>query len=386
MKLIETIVSGSANKEESAEGNSKNIYGSALTLLGVLSVFFMTSCGGGHEEESEDGSIYQVTSPIIKDTVVVQDYVCQIHAISHIELRAQEHGFLEEIYVDEGQYVRKGDLLFQIMPKIYEAEMQMAQAEVDYAEIEYQNTKLLADSNVVSQNQLALVKAKLDKAKAELELAKVHLGFTQIKAPFDGLIDKFHVRLGSLLEEGELLTSLSDNSEMWVYYNVAEAEYLDYKSRVHGDSLFQVKLMMANNHLFEHPGVVTTIEADFNNETGNVAFRATFPNPDGLLRHGETGNIIVETPLKGAMLIPQKATFEVLEKKYVFVVDENNVVHSREIKIAAEMPHIYVVAEGLSESDVILLEGLRKVREDDKIEADFKDPSTVLSHLELYAE
>jgi membrane fusion protein (multidrug efflux system) len=154
--------------------------------------------------------------------------------------------------VDEGQTVKKGQLMFQIMPMVYQAEQQKAQAEANFAEIEFQNTKALADSNVVSKNELALAKAKLDKAKAELGLATTHLGFTEIRAPFNGIMDHFQVRLGSLVDEGDLLTTLSDNSEMWVYFNVPEAEYLDYKSGEDGGSLLKVKLKMANEKLFDY--------------------------------------------------------------------------------------------------------------------------------------
>ncbi len=354
-------------------------------LMGLCALLCNTSCES-KKEEKEEKVTFMVTSPMKMDTTVTKDYVSQIHSISHIELRAQERGYLQKIFVDEGQTVKKGQLLFQITPTLYEAELQSAQAEVNFADIEYQNTKKLADSNIVSPNELAMAKAKLDKAKAELALAKVHLQFTQIKAPFDGIIDRFHVRLGSLVDEGELLTNLSDNSKMWVYYNVPEAEYLDYKSHEKQDSAVKVKLLMANNKLFSHPGVVETIEADFNNETGNIPFRATFPNPDRLLRHGETGNILMSVPLSNALLIPQKATFEVLDKKYVYVVDKDGVLKSREITVAAEMPHIYAVQDGLAEGDKFLLEGLRLVRENEKIHYKFVEPSTVLSQLDLYAE
>jgi membrane fusion protein (multidrug efflux system) len=228
--------------------------------------------------------------------------------------------------------------------------------------------------------------AKLDKAKAEVSLAETHLGFTRIKAPFSGMMDHFQVRQGSLVDEGDLLTTLSDNSTMWVYFNVPEAEYLNFKTHTQKDNMTNVSLMMANNELFPHAGVVKTIEADFNNETGNIAFRATFPNPNGLLRHGETGNVRMTVPLKRALLIPQKATFEVLEKKYVYVVDKDNVIRSREITVAAEMPHIFVVQSGLKKEDRILLEGLRQVRENEKIQPKFQQPTDVLSHLSLYAE
>src|SRR5207344_1092344 len=120
----------------------------------------------------------------------------------------------QHIFVDEGKFVKQGQVMFQIMPLLYKAELQKAEAEAKFAEIEYLNTKQLADSNVVSINELALARAKLDKAKAEVSLAQVHLGFTEIRAPFDGIMDRFQARLGSLIEDGDLLSTLSDNSKM----------------------------------------------------------------------------------------------------------------------------------------------------------------------------
>jgi membrane fusion protein (multidrug efflux system) len=354
-------------------------------FIGLCAALCSTSCNSKKEEKEEDIK-FLVTSPLKKDTTITREYVSQIRSIQHIEVRALEKGYLQNIYVDEGQFVKKGQMMFQIMPLIYNAELQKSQAEADFAEIEYQNTKQLSEKNVVSPNELALAKAKLNKAKAELALAQTHLQFTEIRAPFDGIMDHFQVRLGSLINEGDLLTTLSDNSEMWVYFNVPEAEYLNYKTNVTEENMLKVNLLMANNQVFKYPGVVKTIEADFNNETGNIAFRATFPNPDKLLRHGETGNVEMTIPLRNAIIIPQKATYEILEKKYVFVVDKNNVVHSREITIASEMPDLYVIKDGLSENEKILLEGIRKVKEGDKIEFEYESPKTVIPKLKVYVE
>ncbi len=357
----------------------------SLMFMGLCALLCYTSCKT-KDEVKEEETKFIVTSVLKKDTLTTREYVCQIHAIQHIELRALERGYLQKIYVDEGQVVKEGQMMFQIMPALYQAEQQKAQAEANFAEIEYLNTKALADSNVVSKNELAMAKAKFDEAKAKLLLASVHLGFTEIRAPFSGIMDRFHVRQGSLLEEGDLLTILSDNSKMWVYFNVPEAEYLDYKSHLTKDSLIKVNLLMANQQKFEFPGVVETIEADFNNETGNIAFRATFPNPKALLRHGQTGNILMTAPIKNALLIPQKATFEILEKRYVFVVDKDNVVRQREITVSAEMPDIYIVKSGLKENEKILLEGIRKVKDKDKITCEYEEPNKVFQHLKVYVE
>ena len=353
-------------------------------LSGLIALLFGSSCESAKEAESHD--TFSVTSPILMDTSTTKEYVCQIHAIQHIELRALESGYLQHIYVDEGQYVEKGQLMFQILPIQYKAELQKAQAEANYVEIEYENAKILADSNVISPTQLALVKAKYEKALAELELASVHMGFTEIRAPFSGLMDRFHVRQGSLLDEGDLLTTLSDISSLWVYFNVPEAEYLDYKKSLRKDSVMKVSLRMANDEIYSHIGEVKTIEADFNNETGNIAFRATFSNPDQLLRHGETGNVVVSVPLKHSLIIPQKATFEVLDKKYVYVVDKDHILKARMITIDTEIPDLYILKDGLKEGDQILLEGLRKVKENDHIEFVYHDPADVIAHLQLHAE
>ncbi len=356
-----------------------------LINLGVFALLFNISCDNEHKEHKEE-STFLVTSPIQKDTVLISNYVCQIKSARHIEIRSQEKGYLQHIYVDEGQLVKEGELLFQIMPNLYDAELQQVQAEAKIAEINYLNTKTLADSNVVSQNELALAKAEFEKAQAAVKLSQTHLNFTQIRAPFDGLTDLFEVKLGSLIDEGELMTNLSDNSEMWVYFNVPEAEYLNLKTKISKENAIPVRLLMANNELFDQVGELCTIEGDFNNETGNIAFRATFKNPTGLLRHGETGSVQLTNPIKDALMIPQKATFEILDKKYVFVVDKDDIIRTRQVTVEAELPHIFIISEGLNVEDKILLDGLRKVKENDKIKYEFEDPETVISNLELYSE
>ena len=351
--------------------------------LGATCCF--TSCTEKKEEKEEQIKLL-VTTALHTDTTVTKEYVAQIHAYQHIEVRALEKGYLDKIFVDEGQTVKKGQAMFQIRPAIYRADLQKSEAEANYVDIEYKNTKSLADSNIVSKNELALSKAKLNKARADVALAQTHLQFTSIAAPFTGIMDHFRARLGSLVDEGDLLTTLSDNSKMWVYYNVPEAEYLAYKEHLKGDSTLHVKLMMANNEVFKYPGIVKTIEADFNNETGNIAFRATFPNPNALLRNGETGSVLMTVPLNNVLLIPQKATLEVLEKKYVYVVDKNNVVHQREVTIGAEMPELFIITGGLTKTDKFLLEGIRKVKDGDKISYTYESPSKAISQLKVHSE
>jgi len=246
-----------------------------------------------------------------------------------------------------------------------------------------QNTKILSDKNIVSKNELALSQAKLDEAKADLALARVHLSFTEIRAPFDGTIDRIRFKQGSLIDEGGLLTSLSDNRSVYAYFNVGESEYLDLKSRMNANSKPIVSLLLANNQPHKYKGTVETIESEFDNNTGNISFRAKFPNPELLLKHGETGKVQMVVPLRHALIIPQKATYDIQDKTYVYVVDQNNVVKSREISIQNRLPDLYVIGSGLSEGDKILLEGVQNVRDDDKIQYKYVDSKEIINNLQL---
>lgn len=358
-----------------------------LVLLAGLSLalFYQTSCKSKAEEKQEVAH-YAVTSPLTVDTSFTKEYVSQIRSVRNIEIRAQEKGFLQNIYVDEGQYVKAGQVLFRIMPKFYEAELQKAEAEAKAAEIELQNTRTLVEKNVVSKNEQAMAEAKLEQARAEVSLARLHLSFTEIRAPFDGTIDRLPKKLGSLIDEGELLTSLSDNSQMFAYFNVSEPEYLEYQTNIKTRGSSKVSLLLANNKPLSAKGEVEVIESEFDSETGNIAFRARFPNPDRLLKHGETGKVLMTLPLKNALIIPQKATYEIQDKIYVFIVDKNNTLKSRLLTIAGELPDIYVVESGLSADDKILLGGVQKVKDDDRIAVEYQKPEEVIAHLRLKAE
>jgi membrane fusion protein (multidrug efflux system) len=351
-----------------------------------LITIFLCGCHQAETEKPEELPKLEATTPLREDTSVIKEYVCQIHAIRHIEVRALERGYLQNIFVDEGQLIAKGQPMFKVMPNIYQAELLKEKAEANTMNIEYKNTKGLADQNIVSPNELALAKAKLDKANAEVTLAETHLGFTDINAPFEGIMDHLNVRIGSLVEEGALLTTLSDISKLWVYFNVPEAEYLEYKLHKSDRSPTTVQLKMANGAIFNHNGEIETIEADFDNTAGNIEFRATFPNPDKILRHGETGTILMTKPYKNALLIPQKAVFEIMDKSYVYIINDEQKLEQRLIKIEADLPLMFIVKDGLKDDDKILLEGLRKVHPGDEVTITLKPPAQVRSDLQLYTE
>jgi membrane fusion protein (multidrug efflux system) len=352
-------------------------------IVGQVESYFREHEEKPHEEHHK----IVVTSPQAKSVIIPQEYVCQIHSQRHINVRALEGGYLEAISVKEGQAVKKGDLMFKIIPILYQAKLNAENAEAQLAQLEFKYTKSLFEKKVVSQNEVALLQAKQAKAQAKADLAAAELNFTNVRAPFDGIVDRLHEQLGSLIKEGDILTTLSDNSLMWVYFNVPEARYLEYMAVVgkHEEDR-QIELVLANGTKFNQMGKIGAIEAKFNNETGNIPFRADFPNPDGLLRHGQTGNVLIKRVLKDAMIIPQRATFENLDKRYVYVVDKDHVAHQREIVVLNEMDDIFVIKKGLDVGDRIVLEGILQVRDGEKVEYEFRQPELVAASLKNRAE
>src|SRR5262249_20611397 len=263
------------------------------------------------------------------------------------------------------------------------AEALLAQRELNNTESLFNNQKM----PIVSQNEVLLFQAKLARAQAKADMAEAELKFTDIKAPFDGIVDRQREQLGSLIKEGDVLTTLSDNSVMWVYFNVPERQYLEYMAnRKQHEEEDRIELLLADGTKFPQAGKIGAIEGQFNNENGNLAFRADFENPKGLLRHGQTGTILIHRTLKDPLVIPQRATFELLDKRFVWVVGEDDVAHQKLITIKHELEDIFVISGGLNVGDKIVLEGVRQVEEGSKVEYEFRKPDEALKNQKFHAE
>ena len=310
------------NPKEARKTKMTKTMKSSPILAIVLALFCLSlsACNMHQEEHEVEAHKIVATNPQSKPVTLTQQYVCQIHSQRHIKVRALERGYLEAIPVKEGQAVKAGDLMFKVIPILYQARLDAETAENNLAQLEYNFTKKLYEDKVVSQNEVLLLEAKVAKAKAKVMQAAAELNFATVKAPFDGIVDRLHHQQGSLVAEGDVLTTLSDNSLMWVYFNVPEARYLEYMADLdkNKDDL-QIELVLANGNKFQHTGKIGAIEADFNNQTGNIPFRADFPNPERLLRHGQTGTVLIRKVQNDAIVIPQRAVFEVLQKRYVYM-------------------------------------------------------------------
>jgi membrane fusion protein, multidrug efflux system len=354
-------------------------------IVGKYEAYFHKS----EEEHKEEPRKVVVTSPKAMTVTLTQPFVCQIRSQRHIDICALEEGYLEAIRIVEGQSVKAGEEMFKVVPVIYKAELDAATAEAKFARIKLQNTKTLFENKlqIVSQNEVYLYEAELAKAEAKMKLAEAKWNFATIKAPWDGIVHRQLQQQGSLIKEGEILTTLSDNSVMWVFFNVPEKQYLEYMASSKQDKDDQkIELELASHTKFPQACIKLTVEGQFNNETGNIPFRADFPNPDGVLRHGQTGTIQIHRTLKNALVIPQRATFELLDKRYVWVIGEDDVAHQKLITIKHELEDVFVVNSGIDAKDKIVLEGVREVVEGGKVEYEFREPEAAINNQKFHAE
>lgn len=347
----------------------------------ILFTIAITSCSPD-KNQSYSLEKFPIANPLVTDTAYTNEYVAEIHSIQNVEIRAKANGYLESIHVDEGSQVSQGQLLFSINSQAFRQELTKAQAalasaiaESKAAEVELKNSKLLADKNIISQAQLDLAQAKLEALQAKVEEAKAHeasanlqLSYTQIKAPFSGVINRIPNKVGSLVEDGGLLTTISNNKEVFAYFNLSEKDYLDYVTSNTQGKPNEATLHLVNGAAYPHKGKIETIESEFDKSTGNIAFRARFPNPNQILKHGGSGKIQLRTEIKNATIIPQKSTFEIQGNIYVFVLDGESKVQVRKVTPVFSLPHLYIISSGLKPNEKFIYEGIQRVKEGDKIE------------------
>jgi membrane fusion protein (multidrug efflux system) len=348
-----------------------------LTVLGM----FLHSCNRSEGKSVSQTERYNVIHPVRIDTFYQDEYVADIHAVQKVEIRTRLKGFIEQIHVDEGQPVSAGQLLFTLSSKSFQddllkanAQLKSATAELKAVEVELKNVKQLVEKEIVSKSEQELVQAKkesilakIDEANSSISIARLNLSYTQIRAPFVGVINRIPNKKGSLVEEGTLLTSITDNKEVYAYFKFSENDYLNFILAEDSSHKSTVGLRLANQQIYAHRGVIEVSESEFDQSSGNIAFRARFINPDGLLKHGSSAKVIIDKALRNVLFVPQRSTFELQDKVFVYVVDEKQIVRQRNIVIGKRLPHYYVVESGLSANETIVFEGIENLKDGQKI-------------------
>jgi len=349
-------------------------------MLIAIPLLFM-NCAENSKSENIKTSTFNVLNPAIVDTAFTKEYVAEIQSLQNVEIRTHIKGFIEHIHVDEGKAVKKGQILFTLSSREFKENLLKANAnfkstlaDLKVAEVELKNTRILADRKIVSISELEMaiarkeaLESKLDEARAAISIAELNLSFTEVRAPFTGVINRIPNKVGSLVQEGDLLTSISNNNEVFAYFNVSEKEFLDFNKKSETKAPNKVQLLMANNEIFDQTGIIETAENEIDMGTGNIAFRARFKNPQERLKHGASGRILQEEKLENAMIIPQKSTFEIQDKLYVYVVNDSNKIIVKNFIPKLRLQHLYVVESGLSTSDKIIYEGLQQIKAGDLI-------------------
>ncbi|MCH5326113.1 MAG: efflux RND transporter periplasmic adaptor subunit [Duncaniella sp.] len=298
-----------------------------------------------------------------------------------IEIRPQVTGFITKVHVDEGQRVRKGQVLFTLDQVQFNAAVDQARSAVNSAQTAVNTARMTADSkkalrekNIISeyeyqlsQNSLAQAEAQLANAKAALVTAQKNLAYTVVTAPSDGVVGTIPNREGSLASPSSMqpLTTVSDNSQVYAYFSLTEKDLLNMTDDGAGTidaaikSMPAVQLRLNDGSIYPYEGKVATVSGVIDNNTGSSSVRALFPNPQGVLRSGGTGQVIMPNIHNDAIVIPQKATFELQDKKFVFVVNDSNKVVSTPIVIEPiNDGKTFVVTSGLKAGDRIAIEGV----------------------------
>lgn len=359
----------------------------------LSSVFVWALLNGCRSGEASPGARQAMPTPelpvLTLDTtsaLSVRDYAAMLEGKENVDIRAQVNGYLEKMYVEEGSFVQAGQNLFKINDRPYQeqlnkdiASLHAMQAALANARLEVDKMKPLAENKVVSDIQLKTALTALETAKANVEQAKasvaasrVNLDFTLIKAPVSGYIGRIPRRTGNLVSstDAAALTTLSDISKVYAYFSMSENDFIRFSKGAAGSSLQQklarmrpVQLVLSNGELYPQKGRIEMVDGQFNKTTAAISLRATFPNPAGFLRSGNTGRVRIEELSSGVLLVPQAATVEMQDKRMVYQLADSNKVKRQAIVTGGSADGKFIVTEGLKAGDKIVTAGIETIME-----------------------
>lgn len=379
---------------------SKQIRTLGILIVAVIAFSCSVKQQGG---QADSGIVKEYPVMVVKQqsTRLFKDYPTKLQGQQTVEIRSKISGYIEQIMVDEGAMVHKGQVLFrlnsndiQAMVRSAEAQVKVAEADVNSAKINLEKTRPLVERDIISKFDLESVasvlkakEAQLAQANANLQNAKANLHYTLISSPADGTIGTFPYRVGSLVSSSsaEPLTTVSNTTKMYAYFSFNEKEFLSIITGLSGKNLQEkfsklpdVSLILADNSVYPLPGRIETASGLVDQQTGAVNIRAGFPNPEGLLRSGGSGLVRIPQDIDSVIIIPQKTTYELQGKHFVFLVGSDNKVQNSEIEIlVGNLKDSYVVNSGLKVGDQIVYEGLASLRNETEIKPKIVDPGNL---------
>lgn len=357
--------------------------------LWVLTAVMLTSCGSKSNKMGEASNDFAVETIQTTTADLKTSYPATIKGMQDIEIRPKVSGYLVKLLVDEGATVRKGQPLFLIDSEQYRATVKAAKAQIRVCRANIATQKLTVDNkrmlfkqNIISsydlkmaENTLASYEAQLASAEAQLQSAQDNLRWCTVTSPADGVVGSIPYRVGSLVsgQSAEALTTVSNISKMYVYFSMTEKQLLALTREAGGvnaaiKKMPAVSLVLSDGTTYSQSGTISTVSGVIDPSTGSVQMRATFDNAQHILRSGGTGSILIPTHASDAIMVPQSATFDVQDKKFVYVVNADKTVATREITVLPQNNgQTYVVASGLRAGERIVVDGVNQLKNGQKI-------------------
>lgn len=340
----------------------------------LTAIIIMASCGKKEQQapQAMGPMPFPVQTIAKQDAILFEEYTANLEGQQNVEIRPKVSGFIQKIYVDEGQAVRKGQVLFKLETQTLNQDAAAAKANVQAAQVEVDRLKPLVERNIISKVQLETAQARLAQAKAAYSGVAANIGYGTITSPVNGVIGSLPYREGSLVSatSEQPLTTVSDTKKMRAYFTMNEKQMLGFTRNFEGATVQEklkkvppVSLMLIDGSEYEHKGNLETVSGLANPSTGTTEFRAEFPNPQAVLRSGSSGVVRLSIKQENVILVPQNAVFDMQGKQMIYVVNKDNTVKSKIITVTGTSGLNFIVAEGLAEGDVIVTEGPSKLKD-----------------------
>ncbi|WOD44547.1 efflux RND transporter periplasmic adaptor subunit [Hwangdonia lutea] len=360
-------------------------------IVPLLLLSMVVSCGNDKASQNSAANKQSAMAlPVVavptKTVTTFTNFPTSIEGVVNSEVRAKISGYITDVLVDEGQKVRKGQTLFRLETQAMNQDAAAAKANVNAAQVEVDKLIPLVEKNIISAVQLETAKAKLQQAKSAYNSIVSNIGYGTIKSPVDGYIGDIRLRKGALVSPSNQtpLTTVSDISNVYAYFSMNEREYIDFIQNAKGNSkeekiknLPEVTLILANGSEYPEKGKIETINSQVNKQTGTVSFRALFNNSNGILNNGNSGTIKVPKVYENALVVPQVATFENQNNRFVYTLkkDANDatVAISKAIKIKGQSGNLYIVESGVDKGETIVVKGVGKLRDGTLVEPQNSD-------------